>query len=137
MKFVMPVTYRSKDLEVIANVTGRQLQWWDERGIVCPSQASGHREYTPAEALEICIIADLRRRNIGMVHIRKLVRKLRAVVAQERAADPGFNQRHFFLITDGRDWLKLTPREQVLSVASHRKRAVWILDLSCYKLDTH
>ncbi len=63
-----------------ANVSFRQLQWWDERGIVCPSQGGHKRDYSDAEVRSVMILSDLRRRGFPL-RMARLALKVKAKVA--------------------------------------------------------
>lgn len=57
----------------IARATPRQVHWWAARGVI-----RTQRVYTPSEAVEIAIAAELRRRRLGLREIRRIVKLLRA-----------------------------------------------------------
>ena len=55
-------TYTSTDVARIAQVSLRQLQWWDERKVVSPHHEGHKRIYLAEEVIEITLIAELRRK---------------------------------------------------------------------------
>ena len=58
-------TYTSTDVARIAQVSLRQLQWWDERKVVSPRHEGTKRIYDlPEEVVEITVIAELRRKRL-------------------------------------------------------------------------
>lgn len=76
-----PKTYRSSEVAQIANVTLRQLQWWDERSII-PVRHLGHRrKYEESDVLQVCVLAELRRKGLSLQVIRKALRKLQRDIA--------------------------------------------------------
>jgi len=46
-------TYSSSEVAQVADVSLRQLQWWDERKVVSPRHEGHRRVYFPAEVIEI------------------------------------------------------------------------------------
>ena len=64
----------------IAGVSLRQLQWWDERGELCPQIVSGrgkggaHRAYTEDEVEAAVRIAELRKAGASLNQIRKILK---------------------------------------------------------------
>jgi DNA-binding transcriptional MerR regulator len=54
-------TYTSSDVSRIAQVSLRQLQWWDERKVVSPRHEGHKRVYHPEEVVEVTVFAVLRR----------------------------------------------------------------------------
>ena len=59
------VRYTSGDVARIAGVSLRQLQWWDERGVVSPRQEGHRRVYLNQEVVEVSVIAELRRKGFS------------------------------------------------------------------------
>ena len=57
--------YTSTEVARIAQVSLRQLQWWDERKVVSPRHEGHKRVYVPEEVVEITIIAELRRKGFS------------------------------------------------------------------------
>ena len=60
----------------IAQVSLRQLQWWDERKVVSPRHEGHKRVYLPEEVIEITVIAELRRKGFSLQKIRRVLRFL-------------------------------------------------------------
>ena len=55
-------SYTSAEVARIAQVSLRQLQWWDEQKVVSPRHEGHKRIYLAAEVVEITVIAELRRK---------------------------------------------------------------------------
>src|SRR5262252_3128886 len=78
-------TYSSREVASLTGLTARQLQLWDEGGLVAaaiPShltEAGGHteRRYTPIELFELLVLADLRRRGFSVHQLHTILRILR------------------------------------------------------------
>ena len=69
-------SYTSSEVSHVAGVSLRQLQWWDERKVVSPLHRGHKRVYTAAEAIEIIVIAELRRKGFSLQKIRGVLRFL-------------------------------------------------------------
>src|SRR6201985_1905768 len=69
-------TFASTDVARIAQVSLRQLQWWDERKVVSPRHEGHKRVYSPEEVVEITVIAELRRKGFSLQKIRRVLRFL-------------------------------------------------------------
>ena len=65
-------TFTTSEVSQIAQVSLRQLQWWDERKIVSPGREDRKRAYLPAEVLEVIVIAELRRKGFSLQGIRRV-----------------------------------------------------------------
>src|SRR5215468_10428664 len=103
-------TYSSREVASLTGLTARQLQLWDEGGLVAaaiPShltEAGGHteRRYTPIELFELLVLADLRRRGFSVHQLHTIVRMLKERFGQtlsEATGGGGTVQ----LLTDGRE----------------------------------
>ncbi len=85
----------------LTGISLRQLQWWDERGIVVPSRDGHKRVYSLDDLAEVSVICELRRRGFSLQKIRRVVRFLqrelgRRLVETVRAAS------EYHLLTDGK-----------------------------------
>ena len=70
-------TFTTREVSRIAQVSLRQLQWWDERKIVSPGREGRKRVYLPAEVLEVIVIAELRRKGFSLQGIQRVARFLK------------------------------------------------------------
>lgn len=59
-----------------AGTSLRQLQWWDERGVVQPQQQEHSRIYTQEQAQAIRTIAVLRRKGLSLIQIRRIIKQI-------------------------------------------------------------
>jgi DNA-binding transcriptional MerR regulator len=75
-KDAMQQTFTSNEVIALTAITPRQLQWWDERGIVAPSREGHKRVYSLDDLAEVAIICDLRRRGFSLQKIRTVIRFL-------------------------------------------------------------
>src|SRR6202048_4793365 len=67
-------TYSSVEVSTLADVSLRQLQWWDERKVVSPRHEGHRRVYGAAEVVEITVIAELRRKGFSLQKIRRVLK---------------------------------------------------------------
>src|SRR4051795_12981009 len=94
-------TYASTDVAKIAQVSLRQLQWWDERKVVSPRHEGHRRVYFPAEVIEITVIAELRRKGFSLQKIRRVLRFLQKEMGK-RLSDLTQAGSDLHLVTDGK-----------------------------------
>src|SRR5438445_12342960 len=94
-------TYTSTDVAKIAQVSLRQLQWWDERKVVSPRHEGHKRIYNPEEVIEITVIAELRRKGFSLQKIRRVLRFLQREMGK-RLADVLERESDLHLVTDGK-----------------------------------
>ena len=94
-------TYSSSDASRIAQVSLRQLQWWDERKVVSPRHEGHKRIYLPQEVIEITVIAELRRKGFSLQKIRRVLRFLQREMGR-RLSDVLAAESALHLVTDGK-----------------------------------
>jgi len=110
-------TYSSREVASLTGLTARQLQLWDQSGLVAAAipphktDAGGYteRRYTPIELFELLVLADLRRRGFSihqLHHILEILRHRFGVRLFEATGGGGRVQ----LLTDGRELYARTDR---------------------------
>jgi len=93
-------SYTSSQVSERTGLTPRQLQWWDEQGIVVPARQGHRRLYSAKDLAELAILSDLRRRGFSLQRVRKMIDLLRREfghrLAELLSRGPGLH-----LLTDG------------------------------------
>ena len=84
----MNQSFTSSQVSERTGLTPRQLQWWDEQGIVVPARQGHRRLYSPKDLAELAILCDLRRRGFSLQRIRKMI-ALAAPRIRPSACRPG------------------------------------------------
>jgi DNA-binding transcriptional MerR regulator len=94
--------FRTVAVARLAEVTLRQLQLWEERGVAIASRSGRVRLYTVSQAIFIVVIAELRRRGLSFQRISRLSSALRALLADHELAGMRPLAPQTFILTDGR-----------------------------------
>ena len=99
--FIVPQSFTTRAVVELTGISPRQLQWWDERGIVVPAREGHSRVYSLDDLAEVALICELRERGFSLQKIRRVIRFLqrelgRRLVETVRAAS------EYHLLTDGR-----------------------------------
>ena len=68
--------FTSREVIALTGITARQLQWWDERGVVRPERAGHRRLYSIQHLTEVAVICELRRKGFSLQGVRKVMRFL-------------------------------------------------------------
>ena len=84
-------TFTSSEIATIAGVSLRQLQWWDEQKVVSPNHEGHKRIYLQEEAVEITVIAELRRK--GFLHCDDHTR-----LKSKHSRDAGDTRHRFYAV---------------------------------------
>ena len=103
-------TYSSREIASLTGLTARQLQLWDQSGLVAATipthktDAGGYteRRYTPIELFELLVLADLRRRGFSVPQLHRILRILKEQFGHRLFDAPG-GGGSVQLLTDGRD----------------------------------
>ena len=78
------MSFSTSEVAAIADVTRRQLQWWDERGLVVSGGGGGRgtpRIYHELAAMQAMVIADLRRKGFAPKLMRPVLQFLKRELA--------------------------------------------------------
>lgn len=67
--------FSTRELANRARVSLRQLQWWDERGLVSVRHERHRRIYTPDDAIQVIVISQLRQAGLSLQWIRRVLNK--------------------------------------------------------------
>src|SRR6201987_6487222 len=96
----MQTRFTSREVVELTGITPRQLQWWDERGIVVPSRSGLRRLYSLEDLSEIAVICELRERGFSLQRMRKVARFLQSEFSKRLAETVG-SSSDYHLLTDG------------------------------------
>lgn len=93
--------FTTLDVSRLSGVSLRQLQWWDEQGVISPNHSGHRRLYLPEEVVEVTVIAELRRKGFSLQKIRRVLRYLQKEM-DKRLFETVKNGAEIHLLTDGR-----------------------------------
>ncbi len=96
----MNQSFTSSQVSERTGLTPRQLQWWDEQGLVVPAREGHRRLYSAKDLAELAILSDLRRRGFSLQRVRKMILLLRREFGH-RLADLLSRGPGLHLLTDG------------------------------------
>jgi DNA-binding transcriptional MerR regulator len=122
-------SFTSADISRLTGVSLRQLQWWDEKKVVSPRQIGHKRLYLPEEALEISVIAELRRKGFSLQKIRRVLRFLQREVGK-RLAEIVSGQTDLHLVTDGKNIYLEENREKIIDIFKGARQPLFLVCLS-------
>jgi DNA-binding transcriptional MerR regulator len=94
-------TFTSRAVTELTGISLRQLQWWDERGIVIPARDGHKRIYTLDDLAEVAVICELRDRGFSLQKIRRVIRFLQRELGK-RLVETVRAASEYHLLTDGR-----------------------------------
>jgi len=122
-------TYTSTDVARIAQVSLRQLQWWDEQKVVSPRHEGHKRIYLPEEVVEITVIAELRRKGFSLQKIRRVLRFLQREMGR-RLADVLASDSKLHLLTDGKSIFLEDQQDRIIDIMKHAKQPMFLVCVS-------
>lgn len=122
-------TYASSDVARIAQVSLRQLQWWDERKVVSPRHAAHKRIYHPEEVVEVTVIAELRRKGFSLQKIRRVLRFLQREMGR-RLADVLNPDSDLHLVTDGKSIYLEDSSDKIVDIMKNAKQPMFLVCVS-------
>ncbi len=121
--------FTTNDVIALTGITARQLQWWDERGLVTPSRLGHRRIYNWDQLVTTAVICQLRRRGFPLQRVRKVVAFLGRefgtnLAATVRAAS------EYHLLTDGTNLYLRTSSRQVVDLLKNSSQPMFDICLS-------
>ena len=122
-------TFTSSDVSRIAQVSLRQLQWWDERKVVSPQHEGHKRVYQSEEVIEITVIAELRRKGFSLQKIRRVLRFLQREMGK-RLADVVQSNSDLHLVTDGKSIYLEEKQERIIDIMKNAKQPMFLVCVS-------
>lgn len=121
--------YSSSDVAKVANVSLRQLQWWDERKVVS-AQHGGHRRlYGPRDVIEITVIAELRRKGFSLQRIRRVLRFLQREMGR-RLAEVLQVSSDLHLVTDGKSIYLEDRPGRIIDILKNARQPMFLVCVS-------
>jgi len=117
--YEMDQRFTSAQVVKLTGITPRQLQWWDERGIVQPQREGRIRLYSFDDVTEIAVICALRR-------IMKFLQK----EFGRRLAEAVSNGSEYHLLTDGKRIYLENSQRQVIDILKNSRQPLLSVCLS-------
>lgn len=117
----MEQRFTSAQVVRLTGITARQLQWWDERGIVVPCREGRRRLYSADDITEIAVICALRRKGFPLQKVRSIMKFLQRELGG-RLADAVSNGAEYHLLTDGKRVYLENSQQQVIDILKNSRQ---------------
>jgi DNA-binding transcriptional MerR regulator len=121
--------FTSREVVALTGITPRQLQWWDERGIVTPARSGHKRLYSLEDLSEVAVICELRGRGFSLQRVRKVVRFLQREFSK-RLAETVSGASDYHLLTDGTQLYLETSPQQIVNILKNSRQPMLAICLS-------
>ena len=113
--------YTAAQVRNITCVSVRQLQWWDERGILSPAKEDHRRLYESQQVFTALLFRELRERGFTLCRVRKIWQSAR------RQGFEAPDELHRWLLTDGVRVVFLAHPEVVIAFLEQRRYPAFVL----------
>jgi DNA-binding transcriptional MerR regulator len=107
----------------LTRLTPRQLQWWDERGVVRPQREGHRRLYSLNQLTEVAVICELRRKGFSLQGVRKVLRFLDRELGKGLAEIVG-QSSEYHLLTDGTHLYLETSARQIVDILKNSNQPI-------------
>ncbi|HKN34070.1 MAG TPA: MerR family transcriptional regulator [Terriglobales bacterium] len=125
----MDKQFTSNEVVALTGITPRQLQWWDERGIVVPAREGHRRLYSMGDVAEVAVICELRGRSFPLQRVRKVMRFLQREFGR-RLAETVSGASEYHLLTDGKAIYLETSARQIVDILENARQPMLAICLS-------
>jgi len=125
----MQDSFSSQEVIALTGVTARQLQWWDERGVIRPERVGRRRLYSMQNVMAMAVICQLRRKGFSLQGVRKVMRFLDREVGKGLGEIVGRNS-DVHLLTDGRHLYLETSARQIVDILKNSNQPILGICLS-------
>ena len=121
--------FTSQEVVVLTGITPRQLQWWDECGVVEPLRQGHRRVYSVKNVTEVAVICELRRKGFSLQGVRKVLRFLKREFGKGLAEIVAGNSE-YHLLTDGTHLYLETSARQIVDILKNSSQPILGICLS-------
>ena len=121
--------FSSLDVTRMTGVSLRQLQWWDEQGVVTPQQRGHKRLYQLHEVIEVSVITELRRKGISLQKIRRVLRYLHKELGKG-LYESIRNGGEMHLLTDGQNIYLEDSHRNIVDILKNARQPIISVCLS-------
>ena len=115
--------FPSQEVIALTGITARQLQWWDERGVVTPERQGHRRVYSMQNLTEVAVICELRRKGFSLQGVRKVMRFLEGEF-KKGLADIVSRNSDVHLLTDGTHLYLETSARQIVDILKNSRQPI-------------
>ena len=113
--------FSSQDVTRITGVSLRQLQWWDEQGVVSPAQQGHKRLYQIHEVVDVAVINELRSKGMSLQKIRRMIKFLHAGIGKS-LFDSAYSGREVHLLTDGTNFFLEDNHKRIIDIFNNAQQ---------------
>jgi DNA-binding transcriptional MerR regulator len=121
--------FTSNEVIRLTGITARQLQWWDERGLVVPSRQGRNRLYSSDDLAEIAVLSELRRKGFSLQRVRKIMRFIQRELGK-RLVETVTRGSEYHLLTDGRQIYLEDSAHEIIDILKNARQPIMSICLS-------
>src|SRR5437868_6132448 len=125
----MPEQFTSEQVVALTGITPRQLQWWDERGIVVPARDGRNRLYSMDDLAEIAVVCQLRKKGFSLQRVRKIMRYLQRELGK-RLVETVTAGAEYHLLTDGKRIYLENSHSEIIDILKNARQPILSICLS-------
>ena len=115
--------FTSQEVIALTGITPRQLQWWDERGVVKPDREGHRRLYSMNHLTEVAVICELRRKGLSLQAVRMVMRFLNREIGKG-LAEIVSGSSDYHLLSDGKRLYLETSARQIVDILKNSDQPI-------------
>jgi hypothetical protein len=132
----MDERFTSNQVISLTGITPRQLQWWDEQGLVVPARDGRNRLYSKSDLVEVAVLCQLRRKGFSLQRVRKIMRFIQRELGTT-LVDTVSSGSEYHLLTDGRRIFLENSAHEVIDILKNSRQPILGICLSDAVREVH
>jgi DNA-binding transcriptional MerR regulator len=128
--------FTSNEVIALTGITARQLQWWDERGLVVPARQGRNRLYSSDDLAEIAVLSELRRKGFSLQRVRKIMRFLQRELGK-RLIETVTSGSEYHLLTDGKQIYLEDSANEIIDILKNSRQPIMSICISDAVREVH
>ena len=121
--------FTSNEVIALTGITPRQLQWWDERGLVVPAREGRNRLYSREDLAEVAVLCELRKKGFSLQRVRKIMRYLQRELGK-RLVETVTGGSEYHLLTDGEHFYLKNSQSEIIDILKNARQPILGICLS-------
>jgi len=121
--------FSTREVTWQTGATARQLQWWDEIGLIVPARDANRRVYSLEQTLDVQLMLELRSSHLPLDMVQRVLRSFHAKGRLSLAEIVQSPLEYLLLVNESGQWL-VHSAEMLMERVARVSQPVYVISLS-------